>query len=85
MNILDGFEVTDPHHGGKIGVRFEKDTHCFAAKITDDTELTITDTDNYFWRQFKLCQGEDLILLDGEEGRKLYLTLKAFFELTDAL
>jgi hypothetical protein len=79
QKLIDGFEVTDPMHGGKIGVSFEKNTHYLVAKITDDTELKVTDTDNYFWRQ-----GEDLILLNGEEGRKLYLTLGTIFELTDA-
>ena len=84
MNILDGFEVTDPHHGGKIGVRWEQRANNFHADWDDIRLQWVINRPVFFIDKEKKDYAEG-VELSHTDAYKLYLTLKAFFELTDAL
>lgn len=78
MDILDGFEVTDPMHGGKINVRIRKTMDVYWA----DGLYPYLEFDG---EDFQIGPYEEYCaFFDKEDARKLYLTLGALLGLTTA-
>jgi hypothetical protein len=80
--LIGNYEVTDPHHGGKTGVRIEKKGGLWEAKLSPNTTL--------FWNdqgKLDIDQESDewdaCVTLSEEEARNLYLTLDVIYGFSD--
>jgi hypothetical protein len=74
MNI----EVTDPHHGGKIGVTIGVCQDGLAAKLGEDLYLDRAKNKFFFILQYNdgmSDRAEDVVKLSPTDAHKLYLTL----------
>ncbi len=72
-------EVTDPAHGGKIGVQIRYDGTFCSAQLSDITAVYFKDERSNVDIDQESGDWGACVTLSAEEARKLYLTLGAMF------